>query len=294
METPPSKAPLFRAIQLTLTLCLPMLLLAQAYIPTLNENATWDIECLAFSGTPPYCGDLTGTGTYHISGDTTIQDVDYKIVSGLWNDIDLDERYLREDPLARKVFVLDPYGAPDETVLYDYNAVIGDSINWYDFHIGTLYSIDSITLANGMVRRRFNVEPGHDYVEGIGGMNGIGFPLFPGLGVDLALRCYKISGVPLIDPNDLWTITCAINIGIDPVGSFVPSIVSPNPSTGQITINRKTELIQTFKIIDMSGRSVHTETLSNQIEQIDLSHLQAGVYLYMLNEQDQGKLILFR
>ena len=295
MENPQPTAPQFSSILFALLQCFPALLQAQAYIPTLNENATWDVQCLVAYGMPPECDYLTGSDTYSIIGDTTILGVEYKIVSGLLYNPGFGKRYVREDTLTRKVYsVLDPYGGPGETVLYDYSAMVGDSIFWYDYFVSTIYSIDIITLANGEVRRRFNLESGFIYIEGIGGSTGISFPFITGPGVEQALTCYKLNGVPQIDSDELYTISCPINMGIEPVGSVVPSIVSPNPSSGHITINRKTDLIQTFQFVDMSGRSIYTQTLSNQIDQIYLSLFQAGFYLYMLNEKDLGKLILFR
>ena len=68
--------------------------------------------------------------------------------------------FLREDTVLKKVYIYDPYLTPTDQLLYDFSLSIGDTLK-SGYNTGkfmdslVLTSIDSVTLLNWEIRKRF-------------------------------------------------------------------------------------------------------------------------------------------
>lgn len=80
--------------------------------------------------------------------------------------------FLREDTIAKRVYIYDESYDPHEQLLYDFSLLPGDTLD-SDYHNDTfiLDTIVDITLFNGEIRKMFCFDPGCiiHYIEGIGG-----------------------------------------------------------------------------------------------------------------------------
>ena len=70
------------------------------------------------------------------------------------------------------------------------------------------------------------------------------------------------------------------------------SIVSPNPASNMLNINRKNTGMAELRLYDTHGKTVLSASLSNQMEAIDVRNLISGVYIYQIyNNLDQSPII---
>lgn len=70
--------------------------------------------------------------------------------------------------------------------------------------------------------------------------------------------------------------------------------VSPNPGSGLITFTTSTPGAK-LQILNLNGSVVHESLLSNTNQQVDLSELSSGIYVYRISQKhryDVGKLVL--
>ena len=68
--------------------------------------------------------------------------------------------------------------------------------------------------------------------------------------------------------------------------------IFPNPFTGDIRVVM-TETFRTasIRIIDAAGAVLHTQTLTNADETLNLGHLPAGVYLFLMEIDGKSKTV---
>lgn len=95
-------------------------------------------------------------------------------------------------------------------------------------------------------------------------------------------RYYFISGIDVLDSIDVQVCS---SVGLNELNSSAALSVSPNPASGKMNvetsgISENGQLI----ITDMTGKPVFNATASNS-QQIDISHLQNGVYFIVLTDQ---------
>ncbi len=67
--------------------------------------------------------------------------------------------------------------------------------------------------------------------------------------------------------------------------------VYPNPAVNQISIQRKTDKLETVSIIDIDGKVVKTIQLNKFLQTISISELQNGIYLLKFEHSEMIKLI---
>ena len=75
-------------------------------------------------------------------------------------------------------------------------------------------------------------------------------------------------------------------IGIDNVGPLEFS-VSPNPTTGRLTLQMNQQEPYEITIYDVNGKAVMTRKNDNQVCDIDLSALAAAQYLLVVRTKDR-------
>jgi hypothetical protein len=184
---------MMKTIKLLLLFLLPLLLgqgvKGQEYHKLLQDNVDWDV--LSVNGSMnPFCGYVAGC-RFFLRGDTTIQGNDYKIINCIkiispqpgpfcppffvTQDTVFRQGYIREDTIAKKVFVYDHYDG--DALLYDFSLSVGDTLKYSSFNwCGDLIvdSIGTITLFNSETRKIFFFLGSDEYfIEGIGGSQGL-------------------------------------------------------------------------------------------------------------------------
>jgi len=85
---------------------------------------------------------------------------------------------------------------------------------------------------------------------------------------------------------DNFTTSSLVLTGIAKVSGDLKLIAYPNPFNSTITISSKAANAA-VKLIDISGKIMHSEILTNETASIDLSDLQAGIYFLELTSDDQ-------
>lgn len=76
--------------------------------------------------------------------------------------------------------------------------------------------------------------------------------------------------------------------------TFADVKIYPNPATDQLFIDNATGLLEQVAVIDMAGRTVRTQEITDRHTAIDLSGLQSGVYLVNLTSKGQTASIRFQ
>ena len=196
---------------------------------------------------------------------------------------------LKDDSVASKAFFVPPNKTVD-SLLYDYNLAVGDTMKGYtqpDPAKMVVTSIDSV-LIEGQYRRRwhftqcYSPSPYYPYViQGIGSSCGLIEPLCTYIW-DFTYRylvCVEDSSGPVFisGVNSAWgclPILSELN-EISPEDRFQ---IFPNPSTGNFTLTSSRQF--QFSIHDIFGREVY-QSLNYPISQsitLDLSSQPKGIY----------------
>jgi len=63
--------------------------------------------------------------------------------------------------------------------------------------------------------------------------------------------------------------------------------IYPNPTTGQFTINNEQLIMNNVEVYDMVGKKLSTENCQLKTNQIDISHLPAGVYFVRILSENR-------
>jgi hypothetical protein len=206
--------------------------------------------------------------------------------------------FLREDTLARKVFVYCEGCTPTDQLLYDFSLGIGDTLQSLS---QTLYgeplvltSLDTVTLLNGELRKRFGFSDSPDqlyYIESLGGAQGLDRSIVPGIESYGGFFCISQNGM------NLWGDHCNnYFVGSDEKKSYV-FLLYPNPAHDFITIHlSKTNPETDFTLLTMSGKEIIKEKFNQYDNLISIEQLTPGLYFYQLKSDrfcKQDKIIIF-
>ena len=247
---------------------------AQEFLPMVQEGNEW--HTLFWSMSPLYKHNYV----FSCSGDTLVDNVRYV---KLMNTVDGNKPYLftllREED--GKVWALYFLNDPEEFLLYDFTAKVGDNLIVGEF--GTNYIVDSISTEQigGLDRKKLwlatndylgNPQVRETWIEGIG--SNLGMP-WSGWGVGVydfysRLLCFHQDG-ELIWQNPQYD-GCTYTAVEEIQGNETVSIY-PNPTNGIVNVEGH-EIIE-VKVYNALGHLVK-ETKENVI---DLSGQNAGVYL---------------
>jgi hypothetical protein len=96
--------------------------------------------------------------------------------------------------------------------------------------------------------------------------------------------------------SSVWNFTTAGAVGIESYNySTEKIIVSPNPSNGQFTFSNL-DIENTIEIFDITGKLIYETNSKGNVQSIDLSGKDKGIYFYKVTKQGKaiqhGKLVV--
>lgn len=204
--------------------------------------------------------------------------------------------FLREDTVMKKVYIYDPYLTPTDQLLYDFSLSIGDTLK-SDYNKGkfgdylVLTSIDSVTLLNGEIRKRFIFNPNSSdygyYIEGIGGSQGLFPPIVPAFeqNEQLGYFCISQDGINLLGDQCNWYF-----VGIKDLMEDKMVTIFPNPCTaGKLVISSSNPSEQFNLITLISPLSIVVKKFSFKVTnnaEIDLHGIIPGSYFLKILYRD--------
>lgn len=271
-----------------------------------DSNAVWNIH---------YSISCIGTGSaedfYSIkmTGDTLLQNQLYHklfipyVESTIYGDCfgsGFSASYqgaVREDTTERKVYFVQP-GQADEELLYDFTMQVNDTLQGYIassdiYNPDIVQEIDSVLVGNSY-RKRWVINPcyGIYLIEGVGCTYGLITGTIPCV-LDLwdyQITCFSQNAEVLYPEN---VTACELITGVEyhePENQFT---LFPNPARTSLSI-QSTEKITALKIIDITGREIQVVTLSLVEGQttVDISHLQQGFYVFIINSSAMRKVVV--
>ena len=208
------------------------------------------------------------------------------------------ESFFREDTVARKVYIYCPGCITEDQLFYDFSLAIGDTLK---SDMQTLYgeplvltSIDTVTLLNGEKRKRFGFVHSADnvnYIESIGGSQGLEVPLVSGAESYGGYLCVKQDGIPL------WGNNCGfyfIGTGNKENDLFK---VYPNPVHDFLSLHLpRANSDAVFTLSDPTGKVIARSGLDQSDNLISVSQIAPGLYIYQVRSDQidkQGKIIIF-
>lgn len=266
------------------------------YHPLPNDSLVW-LE---------HYQDWEGTYHYYVKemlGDTTIGSYTYKKLfqSSWWaSPVYVPPVYVyytgavRQDVPNKRVYEINTFGV--ETLLYDFNKVVGDTMAILEIPVtDTLYvqSIDSV-LVGTSYHKRFNLISSIGFgapsplVEGVGNEAGFGNWYTYGFEFGNNLWCFSHQNVQLF-PNGS-SMSCHLTVGIAELsGDKIKIEVMPNPTAGQVNLTVGCHDTFSLELQELSGKVLERrENQSNVESSIDLSAYPAGIYLIRLINNTTG------
>lgn len=271
-----------------------MLCFSQNPINFADPYATWNVAKTFPNANPQNPGFVETTTKVHgFMGDTVI-------ASETWlkfyatSDSNFMEGFnylgsLREE--NGLVLFMDTLNLLD--TIYNFNLQSGDSV-FFDFGWESAYlkieSIDSLEIEGEFYKRFFFEEPNFGFfymdevwIEGIGSIHGPLFPKYPTIFSEeipdsLNLTCFKkdnsiIWNNPFYDLCYVSIILSSEEINIETFEIF------PNPTTELLNIKYlNNSKISSIEIINMHGKTVIYQKISNDLNKIDVRELDPGTY----------------
>ncbi len=306
---------------LSLFLLFPFIVNAQ-YFPLVKEGGIWR---QTDSYIPIMPGDLWEVYRYQykIDGDTTINGIDYKKLYSMNYDSLLVENInllgaIREDSLKR-VYYLDnntahsPIGSNNdstEILLYDFSLNVGDTLFVpYTFYSSdttqVVESIDS-TMIEGQWRKRINFfqttySPNiRIWIEGIGDLKGLFFPLLSEFEDYWTLTCYEDNNIFWTNPElQNYGYSC-FDVGIKGSENIEDNSIKvyPDPCYNNINFNinyqHKEIEISIYNSLGNMVQKLNIEGSNNNIK-LNTSSLNNGIYYFRIsgsnNKIKRGKFI---
>lgn len=279
---------------------------AQPYIPMPTTKAVWTISTLAQ-------GAIHDIYKYGMYGDTLINNVNYKKIYENHDfnfNITSPNTYYRGAirEYAKKVYKVNA-GTTTEGILYDFTLTIGDtarSIDYFGNILKKKITGYNFIVYNGTMHRKWILQGGEYWLEGIGSSYGLFNSLWQGFDVCYDLACMSIDGtVKYHNPNSACSNGRASYncdggfVGINELNNDNDrSIIFPNPFLNSAILKTTIELNDaTLKVYDILGQEVLTNThLNGQEIKIVKGNLNNGNYYYHLSQNDnlisKGKFIV--
>ena len=165
-------------------------------------------------------------------------------------------------------------------LLYDFTAVIGDTVrtgSWQEF---VIQGVDSV-MVDGQLRKRLLTDWGHYWIEGIGSMSGFFYPIseIPISYWQVWISCYSINEeLVYLNPefHDCYTL-----VGTDDTQIGEEITVVPNPVKRGATFRVDNIFnVHSVNLIDIRGVKVSVEyILGHGFIDFNTEQLDKGMYL---------------
>lgn len=257
-----------------------------------QDNKVWNVvSCMSFSG--------CSTTTYKLSGDTTINQIQYKKLYESSEEVIINWNLcgtMREN--EDKVFY---YNFETESLLYDFSLNIGDHFSSEIYANNELWQvdldlmdIDTVLLMNGESRRRFMFSgsgPQEYWIEGIGSLYG---PIFTGINTVFMdiwwdLSCSYLEDDQIYQASE--TQECYINtVGIEYVNDKMNYVIAPNPFTDFTLLSFEYQPSYAYHVnlVNSLGQIVWSkqDITSGEIN-ISRNHLESGLYFIKLYQDEK-------
>lgn len=257
---------------------------AQNYYPLVRPNLVWQVM---HGYTATICFFEYGEQNY-FQGDTLVSGYTYQkiyfnpIISLIGNPFCPPYAVsgtsqaccglMREDTIARKVFMYN-YNNNSDELLYDFNLVAGDTLNSISGMWLIVDSVSTISLPNIGVRKIFYLNSGENYIESIGGSNGIGYPLSNAIGYTYEPICISENNIPI------WG-GCFGTVGINE-NLQESKKVYPNPFVNEISFMasnaEETEII----LYNGISNEILRKSFCNSTT-INTENFESGIYVYKM------------
>lgn len=306
-------------------LLFPIITKSQNYQPLLKDGNKWNMlyEMLTTCG----CGE-SRTYSLTLSGDTLIELQNYKKVmckvtyANYYsvNEMTLYAAALRENNDSQSVYVR--YPNMDEQILYTFNHKVGDTLavtdvykdTWSDSKtVRTVKRVEQYSMG-GLTGKMITIsDTSYGYYtsprwpykwsniteifsdvwyEGIGSMKGmidLKYLSLPANFNVLQLLCFWNYDNQIYHQDKHSDCVIALWSGINDV-SDKQKLIIQNPLNGKINIgNEALSNLAIFQLFDSRGILISKNKLSEDKKSIDISYLNAGLYLYKL--MDNGKVL---
>ncbi len=274
---------------------------SNVYHPFPDTSAKWNqMYWYDYTGSPP-C-QVTSPNIIFLAGDTIISSLHYKKLLGSGYEYcqlpsdDCCVHYntyagaIRQDSVHKKVYYC-AVSTTTDRLLYDFNLNIGDTLpTSYNNCCDSNYvsSIDSILIGT-TYRKQYHISTGilagnsTNYVqliEGIGSTLGLAYQITPGFESGSNLNCFIQNNVTVYTNPQQQGVGCDLSIGIKIINRQLTFNISPNPSSGNISIAGNIKNIDELKVTDMLGQLVY-EAKPNTIN-TTLTLPDTGVYFITL------------
>jgi hypothetical protein len=200
----------------------------------------------------------------------------------------------RQDIPNKKIYLFDGSN-PNDTLLYDFNLSLGDTLPYSYDHMDTAITVilvDSIFDGDNY-RKRFYLSSSTSLdsvflIEGIGASRGLFGNIDPPFEGQSVLHCFQQNdSIKYRDncPSGCDLITVVNNIS----EKNISITISPNPAHDNFTITLNREIHNgELKIYDVAGRMVMEEKLHSQISSINCQ-LSSGLYFLKVLLPDTGE-----
>ncbi len=260
------------------------------YHPFPESNAVWNIN---YSLNCNWAGIANENYSISFSNDTTINLLTYHKLTTSYIEsfstgtcgspsgtINYYRGAVRQEVSNKKVFIVPPDSA-QESLLFDFNLNVGDTVRGFTEDLGyedVVQSIDSVFIGSDY-RKRWNINSGYQisFIEGIGSTFGL-VEKSPGNIVDgpgYYLTCYNQDNRSLY-PDTNSQCSLINNITSHQLKKTILS-VSPNPSSGNFKINLSMGELKLITIYNSMGNviCIFENEIGNQLEVDNFSN---GIY----------------
>lgn len=272
-----------------------------------DSNAFWKTN---YSWLPPGPFGYNAYAENYISGDTVINDLQYKKISHTGYDVFCTDiitsgpNYigaLREDIDVKKVYFI-PSGHIKDTLLYDYNLQVGDTLplGYNTIPIDSpmyVSSIDTIESNDGLLRMRWNLSAEYHgqfgaIIEGIGSTAGLVENVIV-FEEGSFLRCYyQNDSVVYSNANQcaMPTDTCFYLGSPEFLNQDKTKFsCSPNPVFNRLVVSTQDQRFENLELgfYDQFGNKVKSVIITRSREEINVSNLKSGMYYLVMRKQEQ-------
>ena len=277
------------------------------YHPFPTSNAFW------IEGSSGYQCSCCASYHYEITGDTVINSIIYHKIwkkgkaylddnSGFCSFdfagyIDSYVGAIREDIINKKVYsIYDSING--ESLLYDFDLSLGDTLTFGSNPDNVITEIDSILIGNSYRNRYAVTLNGGTYVyliEGIGSTHGLFGELDVPFEFGTYLSCF-VEGGQTVYPNS--TSNCDTVVGTNLIEKHDEFKFNPNPFSTETRITRPNGIRNSsVHLYDVYGRLVHEVQLDNRVTILRRGILSKGIYFYRVIHGNQaivsGSLIIY-